>query len=545
MGNSAIVSERARSQNVVRGKNGRPIAVPDRLSVTNSGKSSPARLSVGGRDSPAKILNPPARTSPKSVLQNSTTGSRVSIAVTEERKQSIRRESSTQQFTLSNGALTNTSSPPKPVTDVPPRVAREIVVNKGRLQILIHPGEVTLRGDGLSNTGRRIRTQVTDDGRRLPYVGGSSALVGVQCARPTITSQLSAETRAIILLQKHVRAWLCRRAFKRRMDEQRQSARERRAQPAGSLSDAFREASLSLQRRREGRLSRARDWAADQDEVESEPELTMELGDPLLRAAEETRLAAKALQEEVDRQMELALSGVDSDSYKAPRMVVVSNKMPLPDQLLACAVDRTADGTRVLSLLYDPEKETTDTIIQRLLECITVSGTYSRVKSLAFIVPCEPGVTEIIFGKPITDVKLFKDESLQRMLLNIGRIVSKVDRAESRIHFIGSGYLAGGERGPQLLTAFRKFSNVTTECPIEVTKQGVDTLAMYLDVGRYKQWQKDVIRERQDQMGLLLPEDSPSRQSSANRSPAKQSPAQSAVQQPPKAKRRSSEFAKR
>ena len=45
------------------------------------------------------------------------------------------------------------------------------------------------------------------------------------------------------------------------------------------------------------------DWAADQDEVESEPELTMELGDPLLRAAEETRLAAKALQDEVDRQV--------------------------------------------------------------------------------------------------------------------------------------------------------------------------------------------------------------------------------------------------
>ena len=67
--------------------------------------------------------------------------------------------------------------------------------------------------------------------------------------------------------------------------------------------------------------------------------------------------------------------------------------------------------------------------------------------------------------QPITDVKLFKDESLQRMLFNIGRvrvsngtlrgidlsqIVSKVDRAESRIHFIGSGYLAGGERGPQV-----------------------------------------------------------------------------------------------
>lgn len=132
------------------------------------------------------------------MLQSSSTGSRVSVAVTEERRQSYSRES--QQFTT-HSALTNTS-PPKTVIDVPPRVSREIIVNKGRLQILIHPGEVTLRGDGLSNTGRRIRTHVTDDGRRLPYVGGSSALVGVQCARPTITSQLSAETRAIILLQK-------------------------------------------------------------------------------------------------------------------------------------------------------------------------------------------------------------------------------------------------------------------------------------------------------------------------------------------------------
>lgn len=94
------------------------------------------------------------------------------------------------------------STSTKPVLDIPPRVSREILLHHGRPHIIIHPGEVTMRGDGLSNTGRYIRTQTTDDGRRLPYVGGSSGLVGVQYATAKHSTSASAETRAIILLQK-------------------------------------------------------------------------------------------------------------------------------------------------------------------------------------------------------------------------------------------------------------------------------------------------------------------------------------------------------
>jgi hypothetical protein len=97
--------------------------------------------------------------------------------------------------------MSNTK-PAKVATDVAPRVGRQFLFERGRLQIILHPGEVTLRGNGLSNTGRRIRTSLSRDGRTISYVGGSSAMVGVQCAPPNMVNRATAETKAVLLLQK-------------------------------------------------------------------------------------------------------------------------------------------------------------------------------------------------------------------------------------------------------------------------------------------------------------------------------------------------------
>lgn len=101
-----------------------------------------------------------------------------------------------------NPAYIRSPQTQKFATDVPPRVSRQFLFQKGRLRLVIHPGEVTLRGNGLSNSGRRIKTSLTKDGRRLPSVGGSSTFVGVQCAPPTMIDRSTKETRAVMLLQK-------------------------------------------------------------------------------------------------------------------------------------------------------------------------------------------------------------------------------------------------------------------------------------------------------------------------------------------------------
>ena len=91
----------------------------------------------------------------------------------------------------------------RPVKDIPTRVTRELTMRNGRLCIVIHPGEVTLRGNGLSNSGRVIHTTpVRDPGRRLAALGGSSSLMGVQCAAPIIRNKMSNEMRAVQLLQR-------------------------------------------------------------------------------------------------------------------------------------------------------------------------------------------------------------------------------------------------------------------------------------------------------------------------------------------------------
>ena len=96
-------------------------------------------------------------------------------------------------------------SPEEPVRNIPPRTSREMMVHKGRIRFIVHCGEVTVRGDGLSNTGRKFKTPNFSDGRCLPYVGGNSNFVGVQCARPNHVPPQTPEARAVLLLQRYVK----------------------------------------------------------------------------------------------------------------------------------------------------------------------------------------------------------------------------------------------------------------------------------------------------------------------------------------------------
>ena len=50
-----------------------------------------------------------------------------------------------------------------------------------------------------------------------------------------------------------------------------------------------------------------------------------------------------------------------------------------------------------ISLVYNSETETPDTLITTILAAIKASGSFSRVKSLAMLVPCEPGMAEVLF----------------------------------------------------------------------------------------------------------------------------------------------------
>ncbi len=91
----------------------------------------------------------------------------------------------------------------RPVRDIPTRVARELFFRHGRPFVVVHPGVVTLRGNGLSNTGRAVRTTPLRDGtRRFATLGGNASMVGVQQAPPVVRSKITTEMRAVQLLQR-------------------------------------------------------------------------------------------------------------------------------------------------------------------------------------------------------------------------------------------------------------------------------------------------------------------------------------------------------
>lgn len=387
------------------------------------------------------------------------------------------------------------------VVDVQPRVSRELFLYKGRPRVLIHAREVTLRGNGLSNTGRRIKTTTHSDGRSLPYVGGSSALTGVQYAPPTFMSALTAETRAVMLIQRHVRGWLARRAFQRRVLLEAQKRAEYEMDAEHRRTEEMATRAEHMRRRREDRESRRRDWA-DAPEEMPEPVRSMEIGVELLNAVDLLRDACRRLQDEVDRQMEMVLAGdTGAAGHHAPRMVAISNKMPLPKLLRDAILPFDPEGGAVISVIYDSEHSTPESFIKTLLDLIKTSGVYCRVKSLALVVPCETGMAEVLFRLPSTAPKIFKDPRLQFLYTNIGNLVSKVERSTSRIHFLGSNWICGGEseRGNEMLIAIRKYSNVTAEAPLEMAPEGVETLSYYFDATRYQAWRQEAaseVRER-------------------------------------------------
>eukprot|EP00047_Mylnosiga_fluctuans_P004889 m.237139 g.237139 ORF g.237139 m.237139 type:complete len:650 (+) comp13088_c0_seq1:98-2047(+) len=553
MGN-AVVSERALCQNVVRDDRGRPVIPPalrDQLergpftvrairpqdSPPTSYSRQTSAQSIRQSLSPARPATSPTRRSPDHHAHHGQHETRMALSlgapVPADRKSppslryspdkalarrlsnittgTSKRESIVSVVSAETGKTTLVTQrrPSKAVAEVPPRVQRQFLLDKGRLHIVIHPGEVTLRGNGLSNSGKRIKTPFSTDGRSLPYVGGSSAMTGVQCAPPVRVNKATAETRAVLLLQKVVRGWLCRRAIARRLAEERERKREASASAERMQFQRLRSVQENIQRRRDQRESRRRDWVGgDQDDAEPE-ELTIELGEKLLDLAEETRLAAKRVQEEVDRQMELVFSGTTEATHNAPRIVLISDKMPMHETLRDAVLQHSPDGSNIITITYSSENETPDSLIATILDTLKANASYSRAKSLCMLVPCEPGMCEVLFGMPTTSAKLFKDASLQRMWHNIGQLVSKVDRAEARIHFLASGYLAGGEHGDQLLTALRKFSNVTAECPVEMSRDGQRVLGLYLSADRLAKWRREIVRQHKFEMGILNPLDEP------------------------------------